>query len=138
MSASPYDAPLSAIRSHVENTAVWLAIWEARNEPDAHARRCANDAIDGALAGLHKIRQLLISEIRVSDDKTAARVDAMLAELHRLRTRLISDIRASDDAAAVRADKLLAGLDSSGPAGPAENEGRALERPARGKGNTDE
>ncbi len=82
MSASPYDAPLSAIRSHVENTAVWLAIWEARNEPDAHARRCANDAvdaIDGALAGLHKIRQLLISEIRVSDDKTAARVDAMLA-----------------------------------------------------------
>ena len=112
MTASPYDAPLSTIRDAVENTAAWLAIWEARNEPDAHARRCASDAVDA--------------------------VDAMLAELHRLRTRLISDIRASDDAAAVRADKLLAGLDSSGLAGPAENEGRALERPARGKGNTDE
>ncbi len=79
-----YDSALSAIRNHVEDLAVALAIWEARREdaPDPHARRCANDAvdaIDGALAGLHKVRQLLISEIRVSDDATAARVDAMLA-----------------------------------------------------------
>jgi hypothetical protein len=26
--------------------ATWLAIWERRREPDAHARRCANDAVD--------------------------------------------------------------------------------------------
>ena len=79
-----YDGPLSALRNNVEDLAVALAIWEARDDtrPDAHARRCANDAvdaIDGALAGLHKMRALLISEIRVSDDATAARIDAMLA-----------------------------------------------------------
>jgi hypothetical protein len=34
MTASPYDAPLSALREHVTDLAVWLAIWEAR-------RRCA-------------------------------------------------------------------------------------------------
>ena len=43
MTGNPY-ASLSALRGHVENTAAWLAIWEARNEPDAHARRCASDA----------------------------------------------------------------------------------------------
>ena len=80
-----YDGPLSALRNNVEDLAVALAIWEARDDtrPDAHARRCANDAvdvIDGALAGLHKMRALLISEIRVSDDATAARVDALLAK----------------------------------------------------------
>jgi hypothetical protein len=82
MSASPYDAPLSAIRSHVENTAVWLAIWEARREPDAHARRCASDAvdaIDAMLRELHAIRQLLISEVQQADPATATRVDALLA-----------------------------------------------------------
>ena len=82
MSASPYDAPLSAIRSHVENTAVWLAIWEARREPDAHARRCASDAvdaIDAMLRELHAIRQLLISEVQQADRATATRVDALLA-----------------------------------------------------------
>jgi len=92
VTASPYDSPLSAIREHVENLAVALAIWEARNEPDAHARRCASDAvdaIDGALRDLHGIRQL-IGEIRVSDDASAAQVDAPLAAagraLQRLRT----------------------------------------------------
>jgi hypothetical protein len=100
-----YDGPLSALRNYVENLAVALAIWEARNEPDAHARRCASDAvdaIDSALAGLHKVRQQLISEIRTADDIAMKRSAA-----------------------------LLAGLDSSGPAGPEETEGQALERPAR-------
>lgn len=102
-----YDSALTAIRNHVEDLGVWLAIWQARDDgkPDAPARRAANDAvdaIDASIRELHKIRQQLISEIRVSDDATAARVDAMLA-----------------------------GLDSSGPAGPEETEGRALERPAR-------
>lgn len=80
-----YDSALTAIRNHIDGLGVWLAIWQARDDgkPDAPARRAANDAvdaIDGALAELHKIRQQLISEIRVSDDNTAARVDALLAE----------------------------------------------------------
>ena len=84
VSADAYDGPLSALRNNVEDLAVALAIWEARQEdaPDPHARRCASDAvgaIDGALAQLHKIRQQLIGEIRVSDDQAAARVDALLA-----------------------------------------------------------
>ncbi len=79
-----YDDAVSALRSHIDDLGMWLAIWEARQEdaPDPHARRCANDAmdaIDGALAGLHKIRQQLIGEIRISDDQVAARVDALLA-----------------------------------------------------------
>ena len=45
MTASPYDNPLSALREHVDDLAVWLAIWEARREPDAHARRCASDPV---------------------------------------------------------------------------------------------
>ena len=52
----PFDADLSALHTHVDNLGPWLAIWSARTEPDAHARRCANDAmdaIDAALAGLH-------------------------------------------------------------------------------------
>jgi len=74
-----YDAPLSAIRGYVEG----LAIWEARREPDAHARRCASDAVDAIDSmprDLHAIRARLISEIRAADDATAARVDALLGE----------------------------------------------------------
>ena len=81
MTSSPYDAPLSALREHVEDLAVALAIWEARTEPDAHARRCAGDAvdaIDAALRDLYKVRQHLISEIRQADDATAARADELL------------------------------------------------------------
>jgi len=37
MTASPYDGPLSAIRSHVDDLGVWLGIWKNRREPDAHA-----------------------------------------------------------------------------------------------------
>ena len=62
-----------------------MTIWTARDDrkPDARARRCASDAvdaIDGALAELHKVRQRLISEIRASDVATAMRVDKLLAE----------------------------------------------------------
>jgi len=81
VTASPYDAPLSAIRDHVDDLGVWLGIWEARNEPDAHARRCAGDAvdaIDAMLRDLHSVRQELVSEIRQADDATAARADALL------------------------------------------------------------
>ena len=51
-------------------------------EPDAHARRAANDAMDAvdrALAELHALRSRLLSEVRASDDQAAARVDALLA-----------------------------------------------------------
>lgn len=54
-----FDAALSAVHDAVDNLGPWLAIWEARAEPDAHARRCASDAvdaIDAALAELHGIR----------------------------------------------------------------------------------
>ena len=84
MTASPYDAALTAIRSHVEDLAAWLAVWEARREPDAHARRCASDAVDA--------------------------IDAMTRELHAVRARLVGEIRAADDAAAARADALLGRL----------------------------
>ncbi len=80
MTASPdYDASLSAIREHAEDIGAWLGIWEHRKEPDAHARRCANDAvdaIDAMMRDLHHVRQQLISEIKDSDDATA---DAVLA-----------------------------------------------------------
>jgi len=79
---SPYDAPLSALRNRVDDLAVWLGIWEARSEPDAHARRCASDAvdaIDAALRDLHSVRQQLISEIRQADEAMAGRADALLA-----------------------------------------------------------
>ena len=78
-----YDGPLSALRNHMEDLAVWLAIWGSRDDsqPDAHARRCANDAmdaIDAALSELHEVRARLVGEIRVSDDALAARADALL------------------------------------------------------------
>jgi hypothetical protein len=81
-----YDGPLSALRSRVDDLGVWLAIWQARDDgrPDAHARRCASDAVDAAdamLADLHSIRQRLVSEIRASDDASAERADALLEQL---------------------------------------------------------
>jgi hypothetical protein len=84
MTGDPYDAPLSALRDHVDDLGAWLAIGEGRHEPDAHARRCASDAvdaIDAALRELHGIRARLTGEIRASDDATAARADALLEQL---------------------------------------------------------
>ncbi len=83
MTADAYDGPLSAIRNHAEDLGAWLAIWSARDDgkPDAHARRCASDAVDAidvALRELHQVRQRLIGEIRASDDASAARVDRLL------------------------------------------------------------
>lgn len=77
------DKACSAIRVHVEDLCTWLAIWDARHEPDAHARRCASDAvdaIDAALAELHGIRATLIGETRASDDAAAERADALLRQ----------------------------------------------------------
>jgi hypothetical protein len=80
---SPYDEGLSALREHVEDLAAWLAIWQGRAEPDAHARRCASDAIgaiDGALRELYQIRERLIGEIRAADDATAAVLTSCCAD----------------------------------------------------------
>jgi hypothetical protein len=80
-----YDDTVSALRSHADQLGVSLAIWSARDDgkPDAHARRCANDAldaIDAALRALHQVRQRLTDEIRASDDASAARVDRLLRD----------------------------------------------------------
>ena len=86
MTADAYDGPLSALRGHVDDLGAWLAIWSARDDskPDAHARRCANDAvdaIDAALRELHAMRARLVGEIRASDDAAAARIDTLLERL---------------------------------------------------------
>lgn len=64
---------------------VALATWTTRDDTKAQpavriAANTAMDAIDAMLAELYRARQQLVTEIRVSDDATAARVDALLAE----------------------------------------------------------
>ena len=88
MTADAYDGPLSALRGHVDDLGAWLAIWGARDDsrPDAHARRCASDAvgaIDDAIRELHALRARLLSEIRARDDASAAPADALLERLRR-------------------------------------------------------
>lgn len=78
-------AAVAKIRSDLDYLGTALATWEARSEtrPDAKARQAANDAMDAlddCLAGLHALRQRLVSEIRASDDAHAARVDKLLAK----------------------------------------------------------
>ena len=91
-----YDTALSVLRTQVEGLGVWLAVWGAREDgkPDAHARRCAGDAvaaIDGALRELYGIRAQLVGEIRASDDAAAARADAVLAEGRQGRREVAGD-----------------------------------------------
>ena len=77
-----FGADLSAVHAVWVSLGPWLAVWQARTEPDAHARRCASDAIgavDDALAALHRIRAGLVGQIRVADDQAAERADALLA-----------------------------------------------------------
>jgi len=79
----PYDADVSIARNGVDDLGVGLAVWSYRREPDAHARRAANDAldaIDAALAALHRIRARLVGEVRRADDEAAVRVDELLAK----------------------------------------------------------
>ena len=122
MSGSPfpggYDNAVLAIRGHVDQLGVSLATWSARDDarPCPEARRAANtaiDAIDAMLRDLYAIRARLISEVRISDDATAARVDALLAG--RARDQELSE--------AIR---------------PENTEGRALGTPGPAKGNADE
>jgi ABC-type sugar transport system substrate-binding protein len=79
----PWDADLSKALTGVEGLGVRLAIWQARAEPDAPARRAASaaiGAIDTATAALYRIREGLITETRQADDQAAARADELLAE----------------------------------------------------------
>jgi hypothetical protein len=64
---------------------VALAQWMARDDSKAEPaiRQAANtamDEIDAMLSVLHALRSRVVSEIRASDDVTAARVDALLGE----------------------------------------------------------
>jgi hypothetical protein len=80
----PWDRDLAAVHESVDNLGVWLAIWEHRREPDAHARRCASDtisAIDALAAAAYRIRARLITETRQADDQAAARADELLARM---------------------------------------------------------
>ena len=66
--------------------AIALGQWEDRDDSKAQpeVRQAANramDTIDAMLRDLHAMRSRLVSEIRVSDDATAARVDATLARM---------------------------------------------------------
>jgi hypothetical protein len=61
-----------------------LATWAARDDarPQPGVRQTANTAmaaIDDMLTALHRARQQLVSEIRVSDDANMARADELLA-----------------------------------------------------------
>jgi hypothetical protein len=94
VSPDPWDADLSAIHNAVENLGPWLAIWQARREPDGFARRCASDAI--------------------------AVLDALVAAAYRVRARLVAEVVEADQASAVRVDELLAKMRD----GPRETEGR--------------
>jgi hypothetical protein len=79
-----FDADLSAVRNAADNLGRWLAIWVARTEPAAHARRCASDAVKTiaeAAAALHRIRARVLTETHQADLASAARADKLLARM---------------------------------------------------------
>jgi hypothetical protein len=83
-SGGAYAGESAAILDGAAMLAAHLTLWSARDdgEPDAAARRSANeamDAIDRALRQLHALRERLADDMRASDDAAAARVDALLA-----------------------------------------------------------
>lgn len=74
---------LDKLRGHVETLGVSLTLWGRRDDTKAQpavrgAANTAMDAVDELLRELHTLRNRLVSEIRQSDDATAARVDALL------------------------------------------------------------
>lgn len=84
MQPDVFDADLSVAREAVDCLGVWLAVWSYRREPDAHARRCASDAIaaaDDLLAATHRIRARLAGQVREADDQADARADELLAKM---------------------------------------------------------
>jgi hypothetical protein len=82
LNGQPYDV-YAKLEDPVGVLSVALAQWETRDDSKATPaiRRAANtamDAIDALVCELYAMRSRLVSEIRASDDATAARVDAML------------------------------------------------------------
>jgi hypothetical protein len=75
----------NALQSHVDRLEDALVVWESRDgtKPQPGVRQAANvavDSIDALLRELYRMRVELGSQIRVSDDTSAARVDALLRE----------------------------------------------------------
>jgi hypothetical protein len=76
--------PVANLDAQLGILGIALAQWAIRDDSKAQpdirqAANAAMAAIDDMLANLHRLRSSLVSEIRQSDDATAARVDAMLA-----------------------------------------------------------
>ena len=72
------DAQLAAL-------GIALAQWAVRDDskPQPEIRQAANTAcaaVDDMLATLHRLRGQLVTEVRQSDDASAARADALLAK----------------------------------------------------------
>ena len=81
--SQPYDVH-AKLEDPMGVLSIALGQWEGRDDtrPQPEVRRAANtamDAIDGMLRDLYAMRSRLVTEIRASDDATAARVDAMLS-----------------------------------------------------------
>ncbi len=77
-------ARLYDVQSSLNTLAAALDLWAARDDtrPQPEVRRAANtamDQIDAMVRELYAMRSRLVTEMRASDDATAARVDAMLA-----------------------------------------------------------
>ena len=78
----PYDVH-ARLEDPMGVLAIALGQWGTRDDtrPQPEVRRAANtamDEIDLMLRELYAMRSRLVTEIRASDDATAARVDAML------------------------------------------------------------
>jgi hypothetical protein len=76
--------PMSVLHDQIGILGVALARWAERDDAKAQpevrqAATTAMDAIDAMLAKLYAARSILATEMRQSDEATAARVDALLA-----------------------------------------------------------
>jgi len=76
--------PVASLDAQLAVLGLALAQWRVRDDTKAQPeiRQAANlvmAAIDDMLSTLHRLRGQLVSEIRASDEASAARVDALLA-----------------------------------------------------------
>jgi hypothetical protein len=84
--------PMTVLHDQIGILGVALARWAERDDTTAQpevrqAAYTAMDAIDAMLARLYAARSPLVTEIRQSDDATAARGDALRARIRQDRTR---------------------------------------------------
>jgi hypothetical protein len=76
--------PMTSLHDEIGILGVALARWSERDDtrPQPEIRQASNtavDAVDELTRRLFALRRRLVTEIRASDDATAARVDALLA-----------------------------------------------------------